>query len=621
MKIKNPISKTSLIVIYLALIVIWYWLLNLYGLNLATRCPLTYDVFGYYVYLPAIFDYHDLYHVKYIQDMVHHHPELSGLYYAGFTLDNGNLVIKYASGSAIMYSPFYFIGKICAAISGYPQDGLSRPYQVSMIFCGFFYAFAGLFVLRKVLLNFFSDVITAFVLVAVALATNYVEYSTFTSLLTHNILFFIYACILFITIRLYKNFSYKNSMLLGLLLGIAPLIRPTEIVAIFIPLLYGVENFHGLINKVRSIRFHYKKVALIILIMGAAGSIQLVYWKIVSGHFLVYSYGDQSFDFTSPHFYYAMFSTTNGWLVYTPIMFFALIGIYFCFRQIKLLFWSILIYVLFHMYFTFSWQIWWYGGSFGLRPMIQSYPVLSIALGCFVNEAFKKRYGIIVSGFALLFFIWLNIFQTYQAHEGILNISHMNDIYYLKVFGKAHISNKEYKFYDTDEELDSSHIQSSKPLYHSIFSLIDSSFIESNPDLSKKNEPCLLVNSTKRLMVLKNNLNTLNIVPGNWVTVSFDAYMKNTIYNTDQMSFIEILVKDSKQVVKKRVMRIPNKIGNNASDNFNVYGHEGIWDRLTFDFMIPENSERTDSLVISFCNPDGQAIYLNNIQVFCIKTK
>ena len=621
MKIKNPVSKTTLILIFLALIIIWHWLLKLYGINLTNFQPLTWDVFGYYVYLPAVFDYHDLPHAKFYQDIVLHYPDYSN-YYIGSNTPNGNFIFKYSCGNAIMYMPFYLIGKLCASILGYPQDGLSLPYRLSMIFCGFFYSFTGLIVLRKVLINFFNDRITAFVLIAVTLATNYVEYSTYTSLLTHNILFFIYSSILLVTIQLHKKFSYKYTMLLGLLLGLAPLIRPTEIVAIFIPLLYGIENYKTLLQKINSLRVNYRKIAVIILIMGLLGSVQIIYWKVLSGNFYNYTYGDQSFDFTSPHFYYGMFSTTNGWLVYTPIMFFALIGIYFCYRQIRFLFWSMLIYVLCHMYFTFSWHIWWYGSSFGQRAMIQSYPMLSIALGCLTTQLFKKTYKIIAGITALLLFIWLNLFQTYQAHKGIINIDHMNDLYFAKIWGKSRISNKEYKFLSTDEELDSSQLESSKPIYKITLPSIDSSFISPNPDSIKKNEECLLLNSKNNtLTLIKNDLKTLNLNAGEWIVVSFGAYIKDRIFSRGDMTIIKATTTSSGQITKERFIWIPDKIGNNDPNNFDPWGHNEIWDRLTFDFRIPDNASGKDSIFVSFYNPGHQDIYLNDIKVDGIKTK
>lgn len=277
------------------------------------------------------------------------------------------------------------------------------------------------------------------------------------------------------------------------------------------------------------------------------------------------------------------------------------------------------------MYLTFSWAAWSYGSSFGLRAMIQSYPMLSIALGCLVTVLFKKTYKVIISLVALLFFVWLNIFQTYQAHEGIININHMNDRYFVKIFGKPHISNKEYNFLDTDEGLDSSDIQSSREIYHKSFSPSDSSTVI-NPDTLQKNNYCLILNSKKTYLTIENNLNALQLKQGDWITVSFDAYIKNMSYTIWNMPFVKARVSFLNQVAKERSIRISNKIGNNDAYNFDQWGHAGIWDRITFDFKIPKNSKGTDSLYVLFSNPNetevgGQDVYLNNIKVDCIKTK
>jgi hypothetical protein len=87
------------------------------------------------------------------------------------------------------------------------------------------------------------------------------------------------------------------------------------------------------------------------------------------------------------------------------------------------------------------------------------------------------------------------------------------------------------------------------------------------------------------------------------------------------MSFVDGELYNKWGIIKENSMTIPDKIGNNVPDNFDANGHAGIWDRITFDFLIPKTSRGVDSLLISFRNPDGQNVYLNNIQIDCIKTK
>ena len=62
---------------------------------------------------------------------------------------------------------------------------------------------------------------------------------------------------------------------------------------------------------------------------------QLLYWKTVTGNYLFYSYADEGFFFLNPQILKGLFSYRNGWLIYSPVMFFALLGIPFLYRYAK----------------------------------------------------------------------------------------------------------------------------------------------------------------------------------------------------------------------------------------------------------------------------------------------
>jgi len=45
----------------------------------------------------------------------------------------------------------------------------------------------------------------------------------------------------------------------------------------------------------------------------------------------------------------------------------------------------------------------------------------------------------------LLFFVWLNLFQTYQYTFGTIHYSEMNGPYYWRIFGKVMASDEDWK--------------------------------------------------------------------------------------------------------------------------------------------------------------------------------
>jgi hypothetical protein len=135
-----------------------------------------------------------------------------------------------------------------------------------------------------------------------------------------------------------------------------------------------------------------------------------------------------------------LFSFRKGWLLYTPIMAFALVGFVFLRKRRPELFPAILIWSLLAFWIISSWSEWWYGASYSVRPMITTYVLLSIPLGLCIEAI--RRSNVIVRG--ALFglqgaLIGLNGLQTWQHHNGILDPYRTTKDYYLAIFGKTHV--------------------------------------------------------------------------------------------------------------------------------------------------------------------------------------
>ncbi len=213
------------------------------------------------------------------------------------------------------------------------------------------------------------------------------------------------------------------------------LTRPTEILAAIIPLLWGLGGHAGAKLTESVVWPKLSGAAAVTLLIG---SLQLAYWKYVSGDWIVYSYEDQGFDWTHPHLAEGLFSYKAGWLVYTPVMIFALIG----FLPLALRKWRLFLPTAVHtvlfIYVAFAWSIWWYGGSLGQRTMVQAYAVLAFPLTAFFAWLWARPDWLRL-GFAA---IWItlalhNLWFTHQAHRGGLFVSEqMTEAYYWRTLFK-----------------------------------------------------------------------------------------------------------------------------------------------------------------------------------------
>lgn len=418
-----------------------------------TEATISWDVAGYYLYLPAVFIYGDLKQLSFGEEMLakyHSAPELSA-----FPHPSGNRVIKYSGGQALQFLPWFLAGHAGAKLLGYPADGFSLPYQFALSMGSLLIAMLGLWFLRKTLLRFFSDRATAVTLLLIALGTNYLEYSAFHGALTHNWLFALYAILVYATIRFYEKPSFLLAGVIGILVGWAALTRPTDIISAIIPLAWGIRSRADFSERINFWLRHWPKLALAGALTAAIGFIQLAYWKYVSGEWIVYSYQDQGFSWLRPHVLNGLFSYRAGWLVYSPVMIFALIGFVPLARQQPRLWPVALVFCCLYMYITFAWDIWWYGGSLGQRAMVQSYPVWALAMAAFIEWISRQKrvfQAVFLAAAALL--VWYNLWLTHHAHKGgLLKVGEMNKAYFWKILGKSEVEENAIKLLDTKDEV------------------------------------------------------------------------------------------------------------------------------------------------------------------------
>jgi hypothetical protein len=117
-------------------------------------------------------------------------------------------------------------------------------------------------------------------------------------------------------------------------------------------------------------------------------------------------------------------------------MLLSIAGFFFMNKESRVFRTPILIFTIVNIYVVFSWGCWWYGGSFGLRAMIESYALLALPLGAFYTACIQSKKGMALLVFAILAFTTLNLFQTWQYRKRIIHWDSMTKEAYWAVFGK-----------------------------------------------------------------------------------------------------------------------------------------------------------------------------------------
>lgn len=421
--LRNKVSFFSIIVITIILFGhrLYY---SPYG-NGRPMKVLNWDAFGYYQFLPATFIYHDIKKEAFLREIDKKYQvfgEGAEAYQLHYFKDS-SVTAKYFCGVAILEMPFFFVAHLYASFTDYPQDGFSSPYQWAIALGALFYIVVGLFFLQWVLRRFFSDEITALDMMLIVLSTNAIQYISIDGAMSHSWLFFLFAFLLFVTIKWHREPTRMWAALIGITVGLLTIGRPTDGISILIPLLWATQNKSASYDKWSLVR-HNKSHILIAIIFGLLAVLpQIIYWQITTG-IPIYVTGSK-WDFFNPWFR-SLFGLEHGWFIYTPITLLIMVGYFFMkgspFR--KVLLW----YGFINIWIIISWHDWRYGATYSMRAFVQSYPVYALTLGLFIQWAFQRRRKIVILILGLVFLI-TNLVQVYYYNNGGLDYSRLLDTY------------------------------------------------------------------------------------------------------------------------------------------------------------------------------------------------
>jgi len=426
----------SLITIYVLIFALLVTIINT-GLYKENEKVLYADVAIYYVYLPITFIHHDYTAVsidRKANQLICTHPT-----------SIGKRAIKYTMGMAVLYSPFFFITHLYSHLFGLDTSGYSMQYQLALLLSSLFYFAIGLFFLRKVLLMYFNQLVTSITIFAIVIGTNLLHYATYRAPVSHAYSFALFSVFIYLTILWHRKPNYYKSITIGLLTGLIVLVRPSNIIIILFFIFYNVSSWENIKSKVVFYLKDYKQMLVIVFFAIVVWIPQLLYWKSVTGNFFYYSYGDEGFFFSNPQIYRGLFSYRNGWLTYTPLMIFALIGIFMLLKKHREFFVPILIFTILNIYIVLSWWCWWYVG-YGNRAFVESYALLSIPFSTFLSWFFSKKILKIIIIPVIAFLVFLNSFMVWQFNNGMGHYDSMTKEAYWKCFLKVDRSGKIWKY-------------------------------------------------------------------------------------------------------------------------------------------------------------------------------
>jgi hypothetical protein len=434
MKLKSlPGVKLSLVA--MTIILFWVFTNIRVGPGGWWRDSIHNDAKGYYAYLPAVFIYNDLNFNFFTYADSALQLNKSPCDYR--LIQHDKHVNKYYAGVAVAQMPFFFASHAYAlADPDARADGYSYPYIYGICLAAIFYSILGLYLLNKILLLYNISVANRIITLWVTLfGTNLFQYTVGEPGMSHAYSFAFVALFVYHVLLWLKTNRFKNLVVASLALGIIMLIRPVNImVVLFLPFLAGSAKAFGVVAKqwISS----YKNVVVAIAVPLSVFSIQLIIYKIACGHFFVYSYGGETFDFLHAKIFAILFSYKKGLFVYTPVLLIAMFGLILFLRQSLFKGISFFLAFLGVTYVLSSWWSWWYGGSFSGRIYIEYFPFLMIGFATVLN-AIKNKIARGVTISVLVVLVAVCQLQTWQYRHGYIHWDSMTKEMYWDAFLKT----------------------------------------------------------------------------------------------------------------------------------------------------------------------------------------
>jgi hypothetical protein len=393
------------------------------------------DGYGYYAYLPYTFIYHKVALDSDIMAIQKFHPGIpKGALYEWISMVDDKGIDKYFVGVSILQAPFFLIAYAISLITGHPiNGGYTRLFEYSISIAALFYVLLGLFFLYKLLKVYgLSETSVAITLFVVLFGTNLYDSATMSPYMSHAYSFGMTAIFLYYIKKSIDNTSLRFLIPAIISLSLLVIIRPPNLLSIWcIPFLAGsYKNTKAFLLKV----LQWKILLRLILAGLVILSLQLYSWYAQTGHLFLWSYTGERFDFLHPHICDFLFSFKKGWLLYTPVMVVFIAGgfIYF-FKENKFRLFSFILFLTLVIFVLSSWQGWWYGSSFGQRPIIDFYPNFALFF-CIWFNAIKSGWLKAPVLLLLTLFLALNLIQTYQYDNHIITGDNMDKRKYNKAF-------------------------------------------------------------------------------------------------------------------------------------------------------------------------------------------
>ncbi len=300
----------------------------------------------------------------------------------------------YPPGVSILWIPLYSLA--------YGALNLYRIFIPNLQFSGYeaFFEYScgitsillgvfALYLVFKMLSKHFSNDVSLLATSTLFLATNLFFYIAVEPINSHAASFFVSTLFIFLFFTRKKDGFYY--FLLGIIGGFAGVVRTQDLLILILPLLYIISHYWESFRTLSS----YNLLLIAGTLLGFFP--QILLWKYFYNTFWYSPYIDVGFKFLNPQIFHVLFNAQNGLLTTTPVIAVAFLGLIFKIMQSSKnktgeIYIYALIYFLLQLYLISSWNVYSQGGSYSIRMIVTTYPLLAFGL-TYMTERSVAKFG------------------------------------------------------------------------------------------------------------------------------------------------------------------------------------------------------------------------------------
>ncbi len=391
---------------------------------------------GYYAWLPAVFIYQDVNFNFLDQVEVTSSPcggEVGGCLQDYRSCTDGIPCNKYYPGTAVLMSPFFGLAHIITTVfTDLPADGYSWIYFACIAIAGVCYYAVGMGIVVRILEWLrLSGKQQMLVVVLLTFGSNAMYYAVDKPSYSHIYSFVEIAAFVYVSLKLSERVTVGRLLFLSFLTDLIFVTRPVNVSIVVFPLLLLRGR---LVEVLREVLGKAVNVAGLLPVLVMPALLMLAY-KVATGNYWVYSYGSEGFSFLSPKIVHYLFDYNNGILPYTPLVLVALVLVWVVNNSAnRKMIVAVVVTMALTMYIHSAWWCWWYGFSFGARPMLDFLPLVAIAVGLMIRDARVALRRVVVTVYVLCCVLTMRLYH--QKNHGFLNSFPIED-YWQAVTGMA----------------------------------------------------------------------------------------------------------------------------------------------------------------------------------------